>query len=157
MADTLVVRSYAKNVDHAPRKVALVASLVRGRSVADAIVILNHTPKRTALAVRKAIESAAANAVNNHGFDGKTLTIATLSVTTGTRLKRFKPASRGRALPFQKKTSNILVEVTGELKAKKAPAKAAEAPAKEVTAPAEAPKAAAKKPAAKPAKKEEKK
>ncbi len=157
MADTLVVRSYAKNVDQAPRKVALVASLVRGRSVADAIVILNHTPKRPALAVRKAIESAAANAVNNHGFDGKTLTIATLSVTTGTRLKRFKPASRGRALPFQKKTSNILVEVTGELKAKKAPAKAAEVAAKEVTAPADAPKAATKKPAAKPAKKEEKK
>ena len=132
MADTLIVRSYAKGVDQAPRKVALVASLVRGRSVADAIVILNHTPKRSALAVRKAIESAQANAVNNHGFDGKTLVISTLSVTAGTRLKRFKPASRGRALPFQKKTANILVEVTGDLKpAKKAPVKAAEAPAVE--------------------------
>ena len=165
MADTLVVRSYAKTVDQAPRKVALVASLVRKRSVADAIVILNHTPKRTALVVRKAIESAAANAVNNHGFDGKTLTIATLSVTTGTRLKRFKPASRGRALPFQKKTSNILVEVTGELKAKKAPAKAAEVVSAEVSEAIEAPKTAktatvkpaSKAPAAKPAKKEEKK
>ena len=68
MAENTVVRSYAKGVDQAPRKVALVASLVRGRSVADAIVILNHTPKRSALAVRKAIESAAANAVNNHGL-----------------------------------------------------------------------------------------
>ena len=154
-----VVRAYAKGVDQAPRKVALVASLVRGRSVADAIVILNHTPKRSALAVRKAIESAQANAVNNHGFDGKTLVISTLSVTTGTRLKRFKPASRGRALPFQKKTANILVEVTGELKAKKAPAKATatteEAPVK--AAPKAAAKPAAKKPAAKPAKKEENK
>lgn len=154
MADKTVVRSYAKNVDLAPRKVNLVASLVRGRTVADAIVILNHTPKRSALAVRKAIESAQANAVNNHGFDGKTLTISTLSVTTGTRLKRFTPASRGRALPFQKKTSNILVEVTGELKPKKAAVKAAEVPAAEVV---ETPKAATKKPAAKPAKKEEKK
>lgn len=151
MADVTVVRSYAKNVDQAPRKVSLVAALVRGRSVADAIVILNHTPRRAAKPVIKAIESAKANAVNNHGFDGKTLTIATLSVTTGTRLKRFKPASRGRALPFQKKTSNILVEVTGELKPKKAPAKAAEVASKD--APAEA----ATKPAAKPAKKEEKK
>jgi large subunit ribosomal protein L22 len=150
MADTSVVRAYAKNVDQAPRKVALVASLVRGRSVADAIVILNHTPKRSALAVRKAIESAQANAVNNHGFDGKTLVISTLSVTVGTRLKRFTPASRGRALPYQKKTSNILVEVTGELKAKKAAAKPVEA--KEAV---EALKA--EKPAAKPAKKEEKK
>lgn len=134
MADLSLVRAYAKNVDQPPRKVGLVASLVRGRSVADAIVILNHTPKRAARVVLKAIESAQANAVNNHGFDGKTLTIATLSVTTGTRLKRFNPASRGRALPFQKKSSNILVEVTGELKPKKvaaakAPAKAA--PAKE--------------------------
>jgi len=155
MADVTVVRSYAKGVDQAPRKVALVASLVRGRSVADAIVILNHTPKRPATAVRKAIESAAANAVNNHGFDGKSLVISTLSVTAGTRMKRFKPASRGRALPFQKKSANILVEVTGELKPKKAPAKAVEAKVEEVST--EAPKTAAKKPAAKPAKKEEKK
>ncbi len=152
MAEVQIVRSYAKNVDQAPRKVGLVASLVRGRSVADAIVILNHTPKRAALVVRKAIESAQANAVNNHGFDGKTLVIKTLSVTTGTRMKRFNPASRGRALPYQKKASNILVEVTGELKPKKAPAKAAEVAATD----APAPKPAAKKPAAKPAKKEEK-
>ncbi len=150
MAEVSKVRSYAKGVDQAPRKVGLVASLVRGRSVADAIVILTHTPKRAALPVRKAIESAQANAVNNHGFDGKTLVIETLSVTVGTRLKRFNPASRGRALPYQKKTSNILVEVTGELKPKKAPVKAAEAKA-------EAPVKAAKKPTAKPAKKEEKK
>ena len=114
------VRSYAKGVDQAPRKVSLVASLVRGRTVNDALVILAHTPKRAAKPVIKAIESARANAVNNHGFDGKSLIISTLSVTTGTRLKRFVPASRGRALPFQKKSSNILVEVTGALKPVKA-------------------------------------
>lgn len=120
------VRAYAKNVDQTPRKVSLVASLVRGRSVADAIVILNHTPKRAVRPLLKAIESARANAINNHGYDGNTLEIVTLSVTTGTRLKRFKPASRGRALPFEKKTSNILVIVSGDLKPKKA-AKAVEA------------------------------
>ncbi len=157
MAEILVVRSYAKNVDQTPRKVSLVASLVRGRSVADAIVILNHVPKRAALPVRKAIESAQANAVNNHGFDPKTLTIATLSVTTGTRLKRFNPASRGRALPYQKKTSNILVEVTGDLKPKKAPVKTVAADAEVAEVVASTPKTPAKKPAAKPAKKEEKK
>ena len=127
MADVTVVRAYAKNVDQTPRKVSLVASLIRGRTVADAIVILNHTPKRAVRPLLKALESSKANAINNHGFDGKTLTIATLSVTTGSRMKRFKPASRGRALPFQKKSSNILIEVTGELKPKKAPVKAAEA------------------------------
>ena len=66
-------------------------------------------------------------------------------------LRRFKPASRGRALPFQKKTSNILVEVTGTEKPKKAPAKKAEAKAEAKTA-----KPAAKKAAKPAAKKEEK-
>lgn len=133
MAEMKTVRAYAKGIDQTPRKVSLVAGLVRGRSVADALVILDHTPKRAALAVRKAIASAAANATNNHGLDGKTLEITTLSVTTGPRLKRFKPASRGRALPFQKKSSHILVEVTGAEKPKKKPAAkpASDTPAKE--------------------------
>ena len=117
------VRAYAKGVDQAPRKVSLVASLVRGRTVADALVILDHVPRRSSLTVKKTIESARANAINNHGLDGNSLVISTLSVTVGTRLKRFKPASRGRALPFQKKTSNILVVVSGTEKPKKAPAK----------------------------------
>lgn len=121
MAKTATVRAYAKGVDQTPRKVSLVAALVRGRTVADALVILNHVPKRAALPVKKAIESAKANATNNHGLDGKTLVITTLSVTTGTRLRRYKPASRGRALPFEKKTSNILVEVTGQEKPKRKP------------------------------------
>lgn len=127
------VRAHIKGVDQAPRKLSLVASLVRGRTVSDASVILDHTPKRAALAVKKAIQSAAANAVNNHGLDAKSLTVSTLSVTAGPRLRRFKPASRGRALPFEKKSSHILVEVAGVQKVVKEPAAkkadAAEAPA----------------------------
>ena len=120
MADiSLSVRAYAKGVDQAPRKVGLVASLVRGRKVADALVILEHVPRRASLPVIKAIESAKANAINNHNLDAKTLVISKLSTTAGTRLKRYVPASRGRALPFQKKATNILVEVSGEQKAKK--------------------------------------
>ena len=135
MSDTTyTVRAYIKGVDQAPRKVDLVAALVRGRTVADALVILEHVPRRAATPVKKAIESAKANAMNNHGLDAKTLVISTLSVTTGTRLRRFKPASRGRALPFEKKTSNILVEVSGVEKAKKKPA----APAKKTAEPAKA-------------------
>ena len=133
MAETFTVRAYAKGVDQAPRKVGLVASLVRGRTVADALVILEHVPKRASLPVKKAIDSARANALNNHGLDAKTLVISTLSVTTGKRLKRYKPASRGRALPFEKKTSNILVEVSGELKPKKKPAVKQAQPAAEAT------------------------
>ena len=122
MAELFTVRAYAKGVDQTPRKVGIVAGLVRGRTVADALVILEHTPRRAALVVKKAISSAAANATNNHGLDSKTLEISTLSVTAGPRLKRFKPASRGRALPFQKRSSHILVEVSGALKPKKMPA-----------------------------------
>ena len=139
------VRANIKGVDQTPRKVSLVAALVRGRSVADAVVILEHTPKRAALVLKKAIQSAAANATNNHGLDGKSLTISTLSITAGPRTRRFKPASRGRALPFQKRSSHILVEVSGVEKVIK---KVAEKKA-------EAVKAA--KPAEKPARKEEKK
>jgi len=113
------VKAYVKGIDQAPRKVSLVASVVRRRSVADALVILSHTPKRAAKVVYKAIDSARSNAVNNHGLDSKSLMISTLSVTAGSRTKRYMPASRGRALPFQKKSSNILVEVSGTLKPKK--------------------------------------
>lgn len=120
MSELITVKSIAKDIAQTPRKISLVASLVRGRSVNDAVVILEHTPKRAALAVKKAIESARANAINNHGLDAKTLNIKTLSVTAGARLKRYKPASRGRALPFLKRQTHILVEVEGALKIKKA-------------------------------------
>lgn len=135
MAEQFTVRAYAKGVDQTPRKVGMVATLVRGRTVADALVILEHVPRRAALPVKKAIASAQANAINNHGLDGKSLEISTLSVTAGPRLKRFKPASRGRALPFQKRTSHILVEIVGTEKAKKKPAaaKAADEPATKET------------------------
>ena len=128
--DKIIVRAYAKNVDQAPRKVAIVADLVRGRSVEDALVILAHTPRRAATPVKKAIESAKANATFNHNLDANGLMLHTISVTAGKRLKRFIPASRGRALPFQKKACNILIEVTGVEKVKpKAKAKTATKPA----------------------------
>lgn len=119
MTESQIVRSYAKSVNQAPRKVALVASLVRSRKVADAVVILAHTPKRAALAVKKAIESAQANAINNHGLDSKTLKVSKLSVTSSVRMKRAKANAMGRPRRFEKKTSNILVEVTGDIKPKK--------------------------------------
>ena len=128
MAELVTVRAYSKGVTQAPRKVGLVASLVRGREVADALVIMEHVPKRAALPVKKAIESAQANATNNYGLDAKSLVISTISVTAGTRLRRFVPASRGRALPYEKITSNILVEVSGMPKPKKKPAAKKAAP-----------------------------
>lgn len=110
-----------KGVDSQPRKTSVVASLARDRYVSDAVVILENTPRRAARAVRKAIESAAANLLNNSGvsIDPKSLRIARISVTAGTRMRRYVPASRGRALPFEKISSNIFVEVAGEEKVKK--------------------------------------
>lgn len=107
------VKAVAKNVRISPRKVGIVAGLVRNRTVEDAITILNHTPRRASTAVRKAVESAKANAENNHDYKADTLKITHISVTPGRRLKRFRPAAHGRALPFEKKSSHITVMVDG--------------------------------------------
>jgi large subunit ribosomal protein L22 len=114
----------AKGVRMSPRKVGEVASLVRGRTVEDALVILEHTPRRSALAVKKVIESAKANADYNHGYKPATLQITEITVTPGARLKRYKPAAHGRALPFMKRTSHIRVTVDGEKREVKKPAAA---------------------------------
>ncbi len=119
--NTHFAHAYIKGVDSQPRKASIVASLVRDRYVADAVVILEHTPRRAARAVLKAIESANANLLNSGvSIDPKTIRIARISVTAGTRIRRYVPASRGRALPFEKISSNIFVEVAGEEKEKKA-------------------------------------
>jgi large subunit ribosomal protein L22 len=118
---SITVKAVAKAVRMSPRKVYEVASLVQGRSVADALVILEHTPRRAAQPVYKVIASAAANAEHNHKLDPKTLMIANLEVGQGFALKRFRPAAHGRALPYKKMTSNITVAVTGAEKVKKAP------------------------------------
>lgn len=118
----MAVQAVAKNVRIAPRKVSVVAKLVRGRSVTDAVTILEHTPRRSALAVRKAVESAAANADYNHGYKPDTLHITEISVTPGQRYRRFRPVARGMAHPYQLKTSHIRVVVDGELRPAKKPA-----------------------------------
>lgn len=133
MAEMKSTRAIARGVSLAPRKLGLVASLVRGRTVADALTILEHTPKRAAKPLAKVIASAQANAVNTHGIDGKTLVIESLQVTAGPRLKRFRPAAMGRALPYQKKTSHVQVVVAGAEKPKKKPAAATKTTTKKET------------------------
>jgi len=126
---TIFAHAYEKGIDSQPRKTSIVASLVRDRYVADAVVILENTPRRAARAVLKAIESANANLLNNSkvSIDPKTVRIARIFVTSGTRMRRYVPASRGRALPYEKISSNIFVEVAGEEKVKKVAEKPAEA------------------------------
>ena len=116
--ETHFAHAYIKGIDSMPRKTSIVASLARDRYVA--MVILENTPRRSARAVAKAIDSARANLLNSGvSIDPKTIRVARISVTAGTRIRRYKPASRGRALPYEKISSNIFVEVAGEEKAKK--------------------------------------
>ena len=119
--------AHQRGVRISPRKVAVVAALVRGRSVDDAMTILEFTPRRAAAPVIDAIKSAAANAEHNHNYKPGTLEITEISVTSGPRLKRFMPAARGRARRFQRKTSHIKVVVDGQQREnKRASAKKAE-------------------------------
>lgn len=125
------VQSIAKGVRISPRKTGVVASLVRGRSVADALVILENTPRRSADAVARVIKSAQANAEHNHNYKPDTLSINEITVTPGPRLKRFKPAAQGRALPFQKKSSHIKVVLDGDKREAKKVTKKANSAKKE--------------------------
>lgn len=133
MTTTHYAHAYEKGIDSQPRKTNIVTALVRNRSVSDAVVILEHTPRRSARAVLKAIESANANLLNNSkvSIDPKTIRINRISATAGTRIRRYIPASRGRALPYEKVSSNIFVEVAGEEKLKKASAPKASSAKKE--------------------------
>lgn len=130
--NTHFAKAYEKGINSQPRKTRIVADLVRDRYVADAVVILENTPRRAARVVKKAIESAAANLLNNSGvsIDPKTIRIARISVTAGTRMRRYVPASRGRALPFEKISSNIFIEVAGEARKSQASAKTDESASK---------------------------
>lgn len=127
---TLIVKAGVKGLRVTPRKVGLVASLVRGRSVEDALTILEHTPKRAALPLVKLLKSAKSNAVNAHNAIEQSLRIVQLQVTAGPRLRRFRPAAMGKAQPYQKRSSHVYVELSGDVKPSK-PAKAAEASKKE--------------------------
>jgi large subunit ribosomal protein L22 len=121
----MAVKAESKGVRMSPRKVGVVASLVRGRTVADALTILEHTPRRAALPVIKTIKSAQANATHNHNYKAEGLRIVEITVNHGPRTKRYRPAAMGRALPFQKRSSHIRVLVEGEQRAAKPAAKAA--------------------------------
>ena|SRR3989344_8224314 len=104
----------------APRKVRLVAELIRGKKASEAKAILRFCTKNAADPLQKALQSALASAVHNFQLDEANLYIAKLDVQEGSKLKRYRPRARGRAYPIQKKTSHItvvldeIVPTTGE-------------------------------------------
>jgi large subunit ribosomal protein L22 len=97
-----------------PQKARLVADLVRGRDVDEALEILAFTRKKTAPMIKKLIESAVANAEEeatraNRGVDIDALFVQTIFVNQGASLRRFRPRAMGRATPIKKPTSHITV------------------------------------------------
>jgi len=92
-----------------PRKVRLVADLVRNRPAEEALKPLRFTGKAASRPLKKLIESAVANAENNHGLDIDTLWVRDIQVNEGPTLKRFRPRAQGRAFPIMKRTSHVSV------------------------------------------------
>ena len=99
------------------RKARLVADLVRGKKVDEAIAMLNFVPKRAAEPIKKVVKSAAANAISVVGtgrLKSEDLTISTIFVDSGPAFKRYRAASMGRAQPRKHRLCHITVVVSGE-------------------------------------------
>ena len=103
-----------KYVRGSPRKVRLIADLVRGKSVEEAMSMLSIMPQKAAKQVRKTVKAASANAENNHDMVASDLRIARIFANEGPTLKRFRPRSRGRVSPLLKRSSHITVVVSDE-------------------------------------------
>ncbi len=104
-------KAVAKYIRMSPRKVRLVADLIRGKSAEEADQILKYTNRRAAASVRKVLKSAVANAVNNHDLLEDQLVVKAAYVDEGPTLKRILPRARGRADVIKKRTSHITVIV----------------------------------------------
>ena len=91
------------------RKVKIVADLIRGKDVAEALAIVKFTPKASSEIIEKLLKSAIANAENNHSMDSKKLYIAEIYANQGPTLKRIRPAAKGSAVRIRKRTSHITI------------------------------------------------
>ena len=94
-----------------PRKVGILCDQIRGKSVKDAEDVLALIPKAASEPLSKLVNSAAANAENNHGMDPEKLYVAEAFACPGPIIKRYRPASKGRAHHIMKRTSHMTVVV----------------------------------------------
>ena len=92
-----------------PRKVKIVIDLIRNKSVAEAIGIINNTPKAASEYLIKLLNSAIANATNNNNMDAEKLYVAEVYANPGPILKRIMPRAQGRAFRIRKRTSHITI------------------------------------------------
>ena len=100
-------KAIAKYVRIAPRKVNVVADLIRGKNVEEAIAILKFTPKRGARVLEKVVKSALANAENNFDMDRDNLYVAQAYANDGPTMKRWRAGGRGRAFKILKRSSHV--------------------------------------------------
>jgi ribosomal protein L22 len=107
-----VVRASARYVRIAPRKARLIADQVRGLHIEKARALLQFSPRSAAQDIQKLIDSAAANAENNHDLIGDEMKVSSITVDEGPTLKRYRPRAQGRATPIHKRTSHIAVALT---------------------------------------------
>jgi ribosomal protein L22 len=111
-ATPAVVRASARYVRIAPRKARLIADQVRGLHIEKARALLQFSPRGAAEDIHKLIDSAAANAENNHDLIGDEMKVSSITVDEGPTLKRYRPRAMGRATPIHKRTSHIAVALT---------------------------------------------
>ncbi|MFC0282058.1 50S ribosomal protein L22 [Camelimonas abortus] len=104
-------RAVVRNLRVSPQKLNLVAQLIRGKKVSRALADLEFSRKRIAVDVRKALQSAIANAENNHDLDIDDLVVAEAFVGKGLVMKRFHARARGRGTRIEKPFSNLTIVV----------------------------------------------
>jgi len=107
METTAIIRG----VHISAQKTRLVADMIRGKPVAQALNILTFTPKKAAEILKKALESAIANAEHNDGADIDELKVTTIHVDKGQSMKRFSARAKGRGNRIEKQTCHIVVKV----------------------------------------------
>ena len=105
-------RAYLKGTRLSPQKAGLVADVIRGKNVDEAMGFLEFSKKKASMVIRKLLESAIANAENNNNADIDKLLIKSIIVNQGMRLKRIKPRARGRADRITKPTCHIEIILT---------------------------------------------
>ena len=91
------------------RKVKIVADLIRGKDIDEALAIVKFTPKASSDIVEKLLKSAIANAENNHEMKRESLYVAEIYANQGPTLKRIRPAAKGSAVRIRKRTSHITI------------------------------------------------
>lgn len=94
-----------------PRKVRLVANVVKGKPLNEALALLRFMPQRASTVVMKAVKSAAANAENNFDLDPEDLYVVRVTADAGASMRRFRAKARGRVGPLHKRSSHVTVVV----------------------------------------------